>query len=162
MSLSLATAPVIPPEVEAEIAMVRQAITAKWGAIADAEVEHANLLKADAKLVAAINDNRRVAAIPEPQAADFAELSDWHAAVRKWRDERLGLDEALAPLEADRNRMANQTVPAAAQKISGLRFDLAQLEFDAAKVENVVAQQHAKLTAERVDHFQRALWTARA
>ena len=161
MTQSLTTAPMIPPEVEAELKRLRQAVTNGETAITNAEAERTHLDGEVDKLAAVMNENRATAAVPEPQAADFAELGKWHTAVRDWRAGRSGLDEAHAQLETERNRKAGEAIPAVAQKISGLRFEIAQHEFDAAKLDNVVAQQHAKQTAERVDHYQRALWSAR-
>ena len=161
MTQSLTTAPIIPPEVEAELKRLRQATTASEAAITTAKAERAHLDGEVDELAAAMNENRATAAVPELQAADFAELAEWHTAVRDWRSGRSGLDEAHAQLEGERNRKANEAIPAVAQKIDGLRFEIAQHEFDAAKLDNVVAQQHAKQMAERVDHYQRALWSAR-
>ena len=161
MTHSLTTAPMIPPEVEAELARLRQAVTVNEAAITTAEAERTHLADEMAELAAVMNENRATAAVPEPQAADFDELAEWHTAVRNWRAGRSGLDEAHAQMEGQRNRKASEAIPAVAQKIDGLRFEIAQHEFDAAKIDNVVAHQHAKQMAERVDLYQRALWSAR-
>ena len=84
MKHSHAAAPAIPPEVEAELVRLGQAISDTQSAIAQAEEKHAILVAEDAKLVAAINENRRTAAIPEPIAVDFAKVDEWHSATRKW------------------------------------------------------------------------------
>lgn len=160
MTLTLATAPETPPEVENELARLGQAIADTQSAIAQAEGKHASLVAEDAKLITAINENRRTAAIPEPKAVDFARVDEWHSETRKWAANRDRVDGALPALEAERNHKILEVDPAT-RHIGDQRFNLAQLEFDRAKLENVVAQQHAKLTAARVDHCQRALWTVR-
>ena len=160
MKHSHATAPAVPPEVEDELVRLGQAIADTQSAIAQAEGRNASLVTEDGTLVAAINENRRTAAMPEPKAVDFAKVDEWHSATRKWAANRVRVDGALPGLEAERNRKVLELDPAA-RHIGDHRFNLAQLEFDRAKLENVVAQQHAKEMAARVDHFQRALWTAR-
>ena len=160
MKHSHATAPAVPPEVEDELVRLGRVIADTQSAIARAEEKHASLVAEDATLVAAINENRRTAAMPEPKAVDFAKVDEWHSATRKWAANRVRVDGALPGLEAERNRKVLELDPAA-RHIGDHRFNLAQLEFDRAKLENVVAQQHAKEMAARVDHFQRALWTAR-
>ena len=160
MKHSHAPAPVNPPEVEDELVRLGQAIADAQREIAQAEGKHASLVAEDATLVAAINENGRTAAIPEPKAVDFAKVDEWHSATRKWAANRARVDGALPGLEAERNRKVLELDPAT-RHIGDHRFNLAQLELDRAKLENVVAQQHAKQVAARVDHFQRALWTAR-
>lgn len=135
----------------------REAIAAKEREITEAEAELASLAAEDAKLCAAINENRRMAAIPEPQATDFEDLSEWHAAARKWRSDHAGLDEALAPIERERNQLAGQRIPDAKARIAELRREHAWLEFGAAKEEHRIAQLNADTLLGRVKRLQGAL-----
>jgi hypothetical protein len=161
MAINGDATPFMPPEVAAELARLRQDIAGKESAIAQSVADRASLIDEEARLCVVLNENRRLAAVAEPHAADFPEVADWHAAVRQWRAIRSELDKALALLEPERNRLINQTIPAATLKIGGHRVDLAQLKFDQAKVEHLVAQQSAKRLAERVFHFELALGAAK-
>ena len=158
MSLSLISQ--TPQDVLAESERLGRAAEAKEGVLALAKAEHANLIVSDAKLVGLINETRCCAAIPEPRAADFGKLADWHAAVRKWQAERPAIDATLTVMEASRV-ITLQTLGESVESIGELRSEVAQLEFEAAKFDSDVAQQGAKLMAARADHYQAAMWAAR-
>ena len=158
----LATVPEAERQAELEdlLKPMRQAISAKECGISAAERQLATLVAEDAELCAAINENRRLAAIPEPDPAEFSALEEWHGALRKRRAYRVGLDEALAPLEAERSRMVTR-IASAEREIGVLRFELAQAEFDLAKDELLLVQRHAEATRARVRRLQVALATVK-
>ena len=151
---------VVPPEVEAELVRLSEAIAHKQLAIAQSEADHKGFLENDARLVAVIREKHRLAAIPEPNAADYPELADWHVAIRKWRAERPELIESLARLQTEHERMVNERIAGTVQKLSNHQLDLTQLYLDEATVQHSIAHHHARQMAKQVDHFRIALLTA--
>ena len=147
-------------EDEGRMAGLHRAIAAKEREVSAAEAELASLITEDAKLVTTINERRALASALEPLAANFEDLADWHAAIRKHRADLAALDHALPPIEQQRNRMVMQQIPAVKRRIAELRFDLAQAEFDAARAEHFIAQKHANEMLARVGRLQRSLAAA--
>ena len=157
--MSLSLIPKTPQEALDEGERLGRAAKAKESVLALATARHASLVASDAKLVGLINETLCCAANPEPRAADFGKLSDWHTAVRKWQAERPAIEATLAVMETSRV-ITLQDIRESVESLSGHRLDLARVESEAAKFDSEVAKEHAKLMAARADYYQSALWLA--
>lgn len=130
-------------EAELVLAPMREAIDEKKTKIAEVEERLEELVAEDAKLCRAINENRRVAGLPEPVVGAFPTADEWHAAVCKWRDASQAAEEAFSSLDRQRTVMVSGRIPDEQGRLDGLRRDLRSLEIELAWAEYKVAQQHA-------------------
>lgn len=148
--------------IEAIFAPMRRAIESKKNELAEAEAERQDLVAEDAKLVAEINENRRVASLPEPKVEAFATADEWHAAARKWHADRASIDEAFGPLERDRNELATRRIPTVQVRIRSLHTEVKRLEVELAWTEHKVALRHANEIEIRARRLESEIATAGA
>lgn len=161
MSLALvpATEADLPAGITEHLDDRRGEIASKERQISAVEADLARLSAEAGKLSGLIAENRRLFAMPEPQAVDFAAVDEWHTSLRQYRDDRARLDRELTPLEAGLTAKIND-MAAARRRGHELRIEHARLEHDLAKDEHVLAQRRVAELEVRVRRLGVALSVA--